>query len=243
MERPSDKDRELLKQRRLRWWLERQREAPPSGHLCARNLEEDVQRELSQFLDRAKDRCSDEEFNGRVLEETLALMQGWACFEMLETEGDSSDWKSQRPLGISCAATLLAGDKEPILWFGGNEADRMNREEAAKLVEYLSKQVANDYTLVTWNGLGFDLDILAEESDLLQPYRELASNHVDLMFHVVCRLDYGVSLDAAAKGMELAGKPEGMNGAKAPVLWAEGKREDVLRYVAQDVRTTLDLAA
>ena len=40
----------------------------------------------------------------------------------------------------------------------------------------------------------------------------------------------------------LPGKPEGMSGAKAPVLWAEGKREEVLRYVAQDVRTTLDLA-
>ena len=26
------------------------------------------------------------------------------------------------------------------------------------------------------------------------------------------------------------------------MLWAEGRREEVLRYVAQDVRTTLDLA-
>ncbi len=33
-----------------------------------------------------------------------------------------------------------------------------------------------------------------------------------------------------------------MNGAVAPVLWAEGKREDVLQDVAQDVRTTLDIA-
>ena len=33
-----------------------------------------------------------------------------------------------------------------------------------------------------------------------------------------------------------------MTGAKAPVLWAEGTREEVLRYVAQDVKTTMDLA-
>jgi hypothetical protein len=33
-----------------------------------------------------------------------------------------------------------------------------------------------------------------------------------------------------------------MSGAVAPVLWAEGKREEVLRYVAGDVRTTLDVA-
>ena len=88
VERPSDRDRELLKQRRLRQWLDRQRENPPSGHLCARNLEEDVQKDLNQFLVRARDRCSDKEFNGRVLEETLALMRGWGCFETLETEGD-----------------------------------------------------------------------------------------------------------------------------------------------------------
>jgi hypothetical protein len=42
--------------------------------------------------------------------------------------------------------------------------------------------------------------------------------------------------------MRLAGKTEGMSGAVAPVLWAEGRREEVLNYVAQDVRTTMDLA-
>jgi len=62
------------------------------------------------------------------------------------------------------------------------------------------------------------------------------------MFHVLCRLGHGVSLDAAARGMGIDGKPEGMNGRLAPALWAEGKREELLRYVGQDVRTTLDLA-
>ena len=33
-----------------------------------------------------------------------------------------------------------------------------------------------------------------------------------------------------------------MNGAMAPTLWSEGKRETVLEYVAQDVRTTAELA-
>ena len=90
--------------------------------------------------------------------------------------------------------------------------------------------------------MGFDFDILAEESGMLAECRELAVNHVDMMFHILCRLGFGVSLNAAAKGMGLEGKPEGMNGAMAPVLWAEGKREAVLDYVAQDVRTTAALA-
>jgi hypothetical protein len=157
---------------------------------------------------------------------------------------DPADWRSQRPLGISCAATLRPNE-EPLLWHGGsrqNPADRMTREETGELVRYLEKQTAQGYTLLTWNGLGFDLDVIAEESGLLTECRELASRHVDMMFHVLCRLGYGVSLDAAAKGMGLAGKTKGMTGAKAPVLWAEGKREEVLSYVAQDVRTTMEVA-
>jgi len=157
---------------------------------------------------------------------------------------DPADWRSQRPLGISCAATLRP-DEEPLLWHGGsrqNPADRMTREETGELVRYLEEKTAQGYTLLTWNGLGFDLDVLAEESGMLEQCRMLATNHIDMMFHVLCRLGYGISLDAAAKGMGLAGKTKGMSGAQAPVLWAEGKREEVLRYVAQDVRTTLEAA-
>jgi hypothetical protein len=155
------------------------------------------------------------------------------------------DWRSQRPLGISCAATLLGDSQEPLLWYGGDRAspaDRMSREEAAALVRYLGDQTAQGYTLLTWNGLGFDLDILAEESGMLAECRALALAHVDLMFHAFCQLGHGVGLDAAAKGMGLAGKLGSIKGADAPMLWAQGKREEVLRYVAQDVRTTLDLA-
>ena len=159
---------------------------------------------------------------------------------------DESDLKSHRPLGIACAATLLADSKELRLWHGGqdrsNPGDRLSQDEAADLVRYLEDQVAQGYTILTWNGLGFDFDILAEESTLLENCRELATSHVDIMFHIVCQRGFGVSLDAAARGMEVTGKPEGMDGSRAPVLWAEGKREEVLRYVAQDVRTTMDLA-
>jgi hypothetical protein len=42
--------------------------------------------------------------------------------------------------------------------------------------------------------------------------------------------------------MGVDGKPEGMSGKHAPVLWAEGRREEVLWYVTQDVRITMELA-
>jgi hypothetical protein len=148
-------------------------------------------------------------------------------------------------LGISCAATLLGDSQKPLLWHGGDRAspaDRLSREEAAALVRYLEDHVAQRYTLLTWNGLGFDLDVLAEESQLLESCRHLALVHVDMMFHVFCELGHGVGLDAAARGMGLAGKTKGMTGELAPVLWAQGRREDVLRYVGQDVHATLELA-
>jgi hypothetical protein len=118
----------------------------------------------------------------------------------------------------------------------------MSREEAAGLVQYLASQAAEGFSIVTWNGLGFDFDILAEESGMLAECRALAQAHVDMMFHVFCQLGHGVGLDAAARGMGLAGKTKGMTGELAPVLWAQGRRDEVLRYVGQDVRATLDLA-
>jgi hypothetical protein len=148
--------------------------------------------------------------------------------------------KSHGPLGIACAATLLSDTDEVALWRG--RGDQMTQEDAIEVVEYLAAKVKRGYTILTWNGVGFDFDVLAEESEMLAECRELAITHIDMMFHILCKLGYGVSLDAAAKGMGLEGKPEGMTGAVAPALWAEGKREEVLKYVAQDVRTTLEVA-
>lgn len=117
---------------------------------------------------------------------------------------NESDWRSCRPLGIFCAATLPADADQPRLWHGGTDRsspkDRMSRKEAAKLVEYLTAQTEAGYTLLTWNGTEFDFDVLAEESHMLAECRCLAISHVDMMFDAFCRLGHSVGLDAAAKG-------------------------------------------
>ncbi len=159
---------------------------------------------------------------------------------------DGRDWRAYRPLGISCAATLPGDTTQVKLWHGvaddGRPADRMAREDVVALVEYLLAMTGDGYTLLTWNGLGFDFDVLAEESGMLAQCKTLALGHVDMMFHVFCELGHPVGLDAAAQAMNLPGKPAGMTGLLAPRLWSEGRRQEVLDYVAQDVRTTLDLA-
>ena len=154
-----------------------------------------------------------------------------------------ADWRPYRPFGISCAATQSAG--ESLHWYGknadGKPADKMSRAEAVQLVEYLQNETASGKTIVTWNGAGFDFDILAEESGLTKACQELALKHVDMMFHFFCKQGYMLGLDKAAKGMGLVGKTAGFSGALAPQYWQSGRRQEVLDYVAQDASTTLSL--
>jgi RNase_H superfamily len=163
-----------------------------------------------------------------------------------DVPGEDFNWRPHRPLGISCAATIASDSSELRLWHGktkdGLPAERMSRGDAKELVEYLSKMAADGFTILTWNGLGFDFDILAEESAEPKRCQECAVAHVDMMFHIVCSLGYPVALDKAAQGMGLPGKPAGMSGIKAPKLWAEGCYKEVLDYVAQDVRTAMQVA-
>ncbi len=163
-----------------------------------------------------------------------------------DVPGDDFNWKLYRPLGISCAAALPSDANEPIIWHGrssdGTPAQRMSQSEAASVVQELAARVADGYTLLTWNGLGFDLDILSEESASRDECKQLALNHVDMMFHVFCDRGFPVALDKAAHALKIPGKPPGMSGILAPQLWAQERYQDVLNYVSQDVRITLQVA-
>lgn len=159
-------------------------------------------------------------------------------------EGEN-DWKAHRPLGITSAAAA-SSDGGLWNWYAqerGRFTPRMTVEACQILVIDLCRMVEGGYTILTWNGLGFDFDILAEESvEMFDMCKELALNHIDMMFHFFCEQGYPLGLDAAAKGMGLPGKPEGMTGAKAPELWAAGEYHRVLDYVSWDCKNTLMLA-
>lgn len=158
------------------------------------------------------------------------------------------DWNKYRPLGISCAATICTGDASPTLWFDGQYGSgehygpQMTKDDCRGLVWYLEGQMGCGYIPLTWNGLGFDFKILAEESGMFKECKELALSHVDMMFHFFCLKGFAIGLDPACKGMGLPGKPEGMHGALAPELWAKGEHQKCLDYVAGDVEQLLELA-
>ena len=158
-------------------------------------------------------------------------------------EGPVGDLKSHRPLGITCAATFSSQDDEPRTWHGrgtdGNPAAQMSSEELDALVRFLVEAEEAGATILTWNGLSFDFDILAEESGMVEDCKKLARHHVDMMFHVFCQLGYPIGLAKAAEGMGLPGKSSNEAQRLAPNMWADGKYDEILEYVAQDVRATL----
>ncbi len=175
-------------------------------------------------------------------------MAKYVAFDLEITKqitGDFSQWKNHRPLGISCAGLLFEG-QEPRLWYSKNQVGeiqpRMNKEDLGNLLKTMRDAVQEGWTIVTWNGLGFDFDVLAEESGEWDLCRELAWSQIDMMFHFVCVKGYPLGLDKAAQGLGLGGKMVGVSGADAPALWAKGEFDTVLAYLAQDVVTTMEVA-
>lgn len=161
---------------------------------------------------------------------------------------EGEDWRDHRPLGVGCIAVSTVDDGERAYWTpdsnGGTEgiACRMTVEDLGIAVYELLRLQRVGYTLFSWNGLGFDFPVLAEETGLLSECRELARNHVDMMFHFLCEKGFPISLKAAAEGSGSPGKTEGMDGKEALRLWAEGERRKVVDYCQQDAKATLALA-
>lgn len=161
-------------------------------------------------------------------------------------QGRSFNLAKERPLGVTCIATLKSDETNPQLWYGKDSDDSPSRQMTADDLEpfiaFLNDSVADGYTILTWNGLGFDFDVLAEESGHTDACRQLALSHVDMLYHVFCEKGFPVSLANAAAGLGVQGKAGDVDGMDAPVLWSQGRHQDVLDYVAQDARATLAVA-
>lgn len=162
---------------------------------------------------------------------------------------DAMDWKQFRPLGITCAATAWISDNGNVETSEYHSEDdyynplpRMTRDDCRGLVQNLRRWVEYGYTLLTHNGVSFDFDILAEESGLHSECVELAMNSVDTCLLMHCLRGFPVGLDAICKGMGIQGKLEGMSGSLAPQMWLDGRYDEVLAYVAQDAKCTLEVA-
>lgn len=162
----------------------------------------------------------------------------------IETQ-DFDDSKDVRSAGITCAAAVVNG-VDLTIWYGGKQDgefnEQMTKKEVLEVLDHLWSMVEAGYQIYTWNGLGFDFNIMYKESGNDERCKQMARSHVDMMFHFFCIKGYAISLEKAARGMGLKGKTEGMEGALAPTLWKQGEFSQVLDYLEQDVRVTLSLA-
>jgi len=169
------------------------------------------------------------------------------------------DWATLRPLGISCAAIHravlkpndhgLAVDYESARIYHGAEqpegryANQMTPRHCQEMAHHLLSLDALGYIVVSYNGLGFDFDVLAEEcqsQSMSQSLRYLTQRHVDIAFAFFAEKGYMPSLANACAGMGIEGKTEGVSGSKAPEMWAGDieQQNKVLEYVLQDARIT-----
>lgn len=156
-------------------------------------------------------------------------------------EGD--DWHSARPLGITCAGVATESDVRtfPGAIRLGEYNPQMSQTECASLVCHLATQhVVHGRKVVSWNGLGFDFDVLLEESHCPAILARLVPDHVDIAFAMLCDKGFMCGLNAAATGMKVGEKMEGVHGKDAPSMWKKGREQQdiVLEYVGQDARIT-----
>ena len=151
-------------------------------------------------------------------------------------------------LGIACISLMLSGEQAPEIWCkrdtDGRIADQLSPDHLCKFVDRLKSLVSDGFTIVTWNGLGFDFRVLAAESQRLQDCQTLAINHVDMMYNIFCEKGWPVGIAQVASEMGLKGKTQDMNGVDAVRIWNEqpDQRQLVVDYAKQDAKTTLELA-
>ena len=149
-----------------------------------------------------------------------------------------SAWKDYRPLVLTCIG-LAPSDGEAIAYY--NPEGYITRNQAIEVVLKLQWYVHKDYKIVTWNGLGFDWVLLSDTSGMKDECRNIAmsAQHVDIMFNMFMALGYGVGLGTACQ--ETLGKGKLMSGKEAPKEWKDGDRLQVLEYVKEDARLTIEL--
>lgn len=150
---------------------------------------------------------------------------------------------------VAMGAALLDEDHMPRrLWIVGERAGADERGMLGALVGFLDANP--DVTIVTWNGRGFDLPVIAARClrhgvafpwyyQRRSPrYRFAPEGHLDLMDYLV---DYGASraysLDVAAKLIGMPGKMD-VDGSNVQAMIDAGQLEEVRAYCLSDVVQT-----
>jgi DEAD/DEAH box helicase domain-containing protein len=138
----------------------------------------------------------------------------------------SGGWDNIRAFGLSVAVT----------WDASNEYREWYEPDAGRLIGELR---AFD-RIVTFNGLRFDLEVLAAYGDV----RELHGKSLDLLQDLKRRLGFRVKLESLAQAT--LGKGKTGSGLDAVRWWRSGEpalRQRVVEYCRQDVEVLREIVA
>lgn len=116
-----------------------------------------------------------------------------------------------------------------------------NLRGLSELSSDLERFFKQGYTLVSKNGLGFDMPILmksfekggADCYDILRKY-ELDKRHIDICYLLRQQYGFRFSLQNLVKGLYGDSDSKTMSASKAPELWAEKEYRLVLDYCMHD---------
>lgn len=158
--------------------------------------------------------------------------------------------------GISIVAVVTSSGDEHV-W---TPEKKSKDDDHFELLSMTSLQVQNSiehmfhlfsvkhYIPVSWNGLFFDLRVLArcsESEKHAAMCRAMALGHVDLAFNMLARTGFMCSMDSAADFM-LKVRKSFPSAIEALTLWSSrdsSKQREVVRYCVDDAKLVLQIFA
>jgi len=146
-------------------------------------------------------------------------------------------WSRPEELGIGVACTYSPEDGYRD-WFGGGASPVFDSFEITEMVGYLGRFDR----ILTWNGVGFDLKVIDGympehiKNTGTTTSQVLAGKHTDLMLDAQASCGHRVGLGSVTKA--LFDDEKQMDGAKAPGMWRNGQRLEVIKYCRDDVLKT-----
>lgn len=147
-------------------------------------------------------------------------------------------------VGLTCAGFAwrmpdgVATATIPTIIDGETYKPELEREEANDILTILE----GSERFYTWGGMNFDMQILATVSEQRERTIKLAlgEKHWDLHLLFIATNGHFLSLGKAAENLGLKkGTADIKSGALAPQMWADGRYQEVLRYLTNDALMTL----
>ena len=126
--------------------------------------------------------------------------------KLIPESGDLSELK------ILCLCLYSHQEK---IWVPKNEKFKRAAYLTSSQVEEIIKDLCQAKTIISWNGLGFDLQILyhnCQSVNLKQKIKKIARKHIDLAFSFMCQHGYMLSLSKV-------GFESNVESSTVPLLW------------------------